>query len=416
MIISSKRGFSRNIYILTIAAAIVVAFTSFFSNETRALVFLLAIILDTYVNKTAIKSKPLQCLIVFYLISFFYVFALSRGHFSEIRNILLPYPMMLMCFWVAPELTKLSIKEAKFIWFVFLICLVENLIVTTIIGQVDPRAVRNSFQADESELDIILMQTYSRLGVLSYQASHLLPLVCTTLVVIACEISLMRRKFVALFIAFLAVYAMYLMTITTALLLGVICMVAIFLFYFSKGNVRRFFVLFSLLAVLLLVTGGLTSLLFSSSQGGNSEIAEKLNDVAESIVSGKGQGQVEGRELEYNKTTNAIFRNPIFGGANGPEDTGQHALFFDYWAYYGVFCLFLFVGWWKEVKRMKRMLNKKRWNAYLICLLPIVMLCFLKGPVFLPYYVLATTVIIRVAFIANESEPSQAQSRLSIRI
>lgn len=395
----------RHIYILSITAAIIAAFTSFFSNEVKMAFFLFAIVMDTLVNKNAFSSKPLKLLLVFFVISFFYVFVLGRGHFSEIRNILLAYPMMLMCFWIAPGLTKLNSKEVSFIWGAFFLCLVETLIATTFIGQVDPLAVRYSFSNAEAGNEA-LAHAYSRMGMLSYQSSHLLSVLCSFLVVLAFKVKPLWKKLIVLFIALLAVYVMYLMTITTALLLGLLCMVAVAVFLFSKGNIRAFVVWFTVLTVLLLVTGGLTNILFSSSRGENYEIAEKLNDLAFSIESGSSQGQVAGREIEYNKTWDAIIRNPIFGGANGPEDTGQHALLFDYWAYYGIFSLVLFVAWWKEVKRMKSILGRKKWILYLICVLPIFLLCFFKGPAFLPYYILVTIVILRLGFLSLGSKPS----------
>lgn len=397
----------RNLYVLSVTAAIIAAFTSFFPNEVKAMLFLLVIVMDSSVNKSTIKSKPLQLLLIFYFISFVYVFILGRGHFSEIRNILLPYPMMLMCFWIAPGLMKLNVKEAKFIWYVFLFCLVENLIATAFIAQVDPWAVRYIFKGIEGEADEMMSMSYSRLGMMSYAASHMLSLVCSLLVVVAIVVKKVWIKILVLATALLAVYVMYLTTITTTLLLGILCMAAVAVLYFTKGSMRWFIVLFSFIFLLLWTSGGLTSLLFSSSQGENYELSAKLNDVAESIQSGKVQGQVASRENENVKTWNAILRNPIFGGADGPDDAGQHAMVFDYWAYYGVFCLLLFWGWWKEVKRMKRRLNNKMWNAYLICLLPIFLVCFIKGPIFLPNYILATTIILRVGFLAIETEKPQ---------
>lgn len=397
----------RNLYVLSVTAAIIAAFTSFFPNEVKAMLFLLAIVMDSSVNKSTIKSKPLRLLLIFYFISFVYVFILGRGHFSEIRNVLLPYPMMLMCFWIAPGLMKLNWKEAKFIWYAFLLCLVENLIATFIIGQIDPFAVRFAFSGNNVEADNIVTRAYSRIGMISYQSAHILSLVSTFLVVVSFEIKKIRKKIIALLIALLAVYIMYVATITTALLLGVLSMVTAAVYYFSKGNMNRAIVLFSVLVILLLMTGGLTSLLSSSSKGDNYEIAAKLNDVAESLETGKSQGQVSGRESEYDKTWAAIAKNPIIGGAEGPDDTGQHALLFDFWAYYGIFSLLLFVGWWKEVKRMKIILNRKKWFAYIICLMPIMLVCILKGPTFLPYYVLASIVILRVGFLSMDTVAMQ---------
>lgn len=400
---------TRRLYVFSIAAAIVAAFSSFFSNEVKAAFFLFAIVMDMVVNKDALNSRPLKLLLVFYFISFLYVFGLGRGHFCEIRNILLPYPMMLMCFCIAPGLMKLKVSEAKLIWLIFFMCFAENIIATVFIGQVDPWAVRYIFKGFEDEANTMMARSYSRIGMLSYSTAHILALLCPLLVVVAFQVEKNWKKIIVLFIDALAVYVMYLTTITTALMLGLLFMVAIAVFFLSKGNARRFILLYSVFALLLLETGGLTNLLFRSSQGENYEIAAKLNDVAESIETGRVQGQVASRENEYNLTWDAISRNPILGGAKGPEDTGQHALVFDYWAYYGFFSLFLFIAWWKEVKRMKSKLTRKMWNAYLICIFPIILMCFLKGPIFLPNYIFATIVILRVGFLAIASE----QSRIS---
>lgn len=403
----------RNIYLLSVAVAIIAAFTSFFPNEIKAILFLIAIIMDSYVNKGSGNSTPLKLLFLFYIVSFFYVFVLQRGHFSELRNVLLSYPLMLMCFWIAPGLMKLNRKEAKFICYVFLICLIENLIVTAIIGRTSPWVIRYYFSGVEGDIDAVFAKAYSRQGLLSYQSAHQLSLLGCFLIVLFFEEKKSLRKILVLLIAFLSVYVMYLMTITTALLFGVLFMVAVAAFYSSNGNMKRFIFSFSTFAILVLATGGLTDLLQSSSKGGNYEISDKLNDVAETIKSGESQGQVAGRESMYDLTWNAIARNPILGGAEGPAGTGQHTLFFDYWAYYGVFSLLLFVGWWKEVKRMKKRLDRKKWVTYLLCLAPIVLLCFFKGPVFLQDYILSTIVVLRVGFISIE--PEQKQPRISLK-
>ena len=101
-----KRDLTRKIYVLSVAAAIISVFSSFFSNEVKIMLLLLAIVMDIMVNGSSVKGKPLNYLIFFYAISFFYVFLLGRGHFSEIRNILLSYPLMFMCFWIAPGLLR----------------------------------------------------------------------------------------------------------------------------------------------------------------------------------------------------------------------------------------------------------------------------------------------------------------------
>lgn len=399
---------SRKLYILSISLAIIAAFTPFFPNEMKVVLFLFAIIMDLAVNKnTLINSRPLHLLIIFYFISFFYVFVLGRGHFVALRNISLSYPMMLMCFWIAPGLLNLKKKEAKFIWIVFFLCLAENIVVTTIIGQTNPLILRYYFTKTENDLDIMEGQAYSRLGLLPYSSAHILASLCPFLVVKVFEVNKVWKKIALLFIAVLSIYLLYLVTVTTSLLLGLIFMAAVVVYHFTKGNTKSFIVWFSILAVVLLATGGLTGLLSSGSKGGNYEIAEKLNDLSETIVTGEGQGQVAARENIYDITWSAIAKNPFFGGAEGPDDTGQHSLFLDYWAYYGIFCLFLFIGWWKEVKRLKKILDEKRWMSYLLCLIPIILLCFLKGPVFLPNYVLATIVILRVGFLSDKSEVSQ---------
>ncbi len=401
----------RKTYVLSIIAAIIAAFTSFFSNEVNALLFFFVIVMDTLVYKKALNSRPLMLLLLFYAVSFFYVFGLGKGHFNEMRNILLSYSTMLMCFWIAPGLVKLKKEELKFIWIVFLLCLVENLVATAIIGEIDPMAMRAIFSNDEGQAESVLAQTYSRLGFLSYQSAHILSLLSALLFAMFFEFKGFWKKIILVAISVLIIYVLYSMTVTTALLTGMACIMAVTIFYLNKGDRKKTVVWIVVMTGLLLLTGSITDLLLSGSQGTNYEISEKLGDVAGTLESGTAQGQVAGRGDEYSKTFDAIWRNPIFGGARGPEDTGQHTLVFDLWAYYGFFSLLLFVGWISEIKRMKYILCRKHWYAYLICLLPITVMCFLKGHVFLPNYILATIVLLRIGFLVINNEASDLRVR-----
>lgn len=395
-----ENSFKHKLYVLSVAAMAFIQFTSFLPNEVRLLSLLVVCLFCIIEHGKIPGGKPLGLLLAFFSISFFYVYLLGQGHFVELRNIALPYATMFTCTLIAPSILRLSNKDIKIIYYTFLIGLLVTLAATAVIVQFDPNAVRTlGFGNAEGESEKALADIYSRVGMISYTMGHILPTVACVLAVQAME---SKKKLIKVFlwvVILFSVYVMYSATITTALLSSVMSILLIIVYNISKGNPRRFIVLSLLAVVLLLMTGGLTGLLTEASQGSNNAINEKLKDIVSSIQEGSASGQLEGREDHWKITFNAIQKNPIFGGASGPNDTGQHILFFDYWAWYGIFSLLLFFSWWGEIKRMKRVLSKNMWGKYLLCLLPVLLMVLTKGPHFLPAYFFVTLLISRVGFM-----------------
>ena len=393
-------AFSHKLFVLFIAAIAFIQFTSFLPNEVRLLSLLIVCFFCIIDRRITQGSKNVGMLLFFFAISFFYVFLLGRGHFNELRNIALPYTMMFTCMFIAPHILRLNSKEINIIYYTFGIGLLITLIATVVIVRINPNAVRTlGFGNAEGEAENALASFYSRAGLITYSMAHILPTIACALTVQAIELQKKYKKIVFGIIVLLTLYVMYSATITTALLVSVLSILLIFTYDMAKGNTRRFVVLSVTAVVLVFATGGLTGLLTEALQGSNNAINEKFQDIITSIESGRATGQLEGREDHWQLTFDAISKDPFFGGASGPTDTGRHILFFDYWAWYGFFCLLLFVSWWREVKSLKRILNKEMWGKYLLCLLPVIIMVFSKGPHFLPAYFFVTLLVLRVCFM-----------------
>jgi hypothetical protein len=386
--------------VLSVAAMVFIQFTSFLSNEIRLLSLLVVCLFYTLDKGKKPRNKHVVFLLAFFAITFFYVYFLEKGHFTELRNIALPYTMMFACMFVAPSIIHFNSKDINIIYYTLGIGLLITLLATTTIVQINPNAVRTiGFGNAEGESENALADMYSRMGMITYSMAHILPVIVCVLTLQAIDASKKIVKILFGLVIFFAIYVMYSATIATALLCTVIAILLIIVYIIAKGNTRRFVFLSIIAMVLLFMTGGLIGMLTEALQGSNNAFNEKLQDIIYSIQEGNVTGQLEGREDHWKTTFNAIAKNPLFGGAEGPTDTGRHMLFFDYWAWYGLFSLILFASWWGELKRMKRILSTNLWGKYLLCLLPALIMVLTKGPHFLPAYFFGTLLVLRVGFM-----------------
>lgn len=393
-------SYSHILFVLSLAAVAFIQFTSFCPNEIRLLSLLGVCLLCILDRKTVPISKQVGLMLVFFAITFLYVYFLGRGHFFELRNIALPYTMMLTCMFIAPSILRFDYKDINIVYYIFSFGLIVTLVATAIIVQFDPNAVRTlGFGNAEGESENALADMYSRMGMISYMMGHILPVIVCMLTVKAIE---HHKKIIKIFLWVILVFAMYVMysaTITTALLCSVLFIFLIIIYYIAKGNFSIFILMSFIIGVVLLLSGGMIGLLTEALQGSNNAINEKIQDIILSIQEGGASGQLEGRNDHWKITFDVIMKNPFFGGASGPNDTGLHVLFLDYWAWYGLFSLIMFVAWWSELKKMKKILGKKMWGSYLLCLSPVLIMALTKGPHFLPAYFFATLLILRVGFM-----------------
>lgn len=391
---------SHKLYVLSVAAMAFIQFTSFLPNEMKMLSLLVVCLLRILDKRTIPNSKHVGWLIVFFAITFFYVYLLGKGHFFELRNIALPYATFFSCMFIAPSILYFNHKDIKIIYYTFGVGLLATLAATAVIVQFDPNAVRTlGFGNAEGEAENALADMYSRVGMISYSMAHTLPVVVCALTVQAVESQRKTVKAILGVIIIFALYVMYSATITTALLCSVMFCVLIIVYYIAKGNFRRFVCLSLISGGILIATGGLTGILTEALQGSNNAINEKFLDIISSIQEGGASGQLEGREDHWRITFDAIMKDPLFGGASGPNDTGLHISILDYWAWYGMFSLILFASWWGELKRMKKVLEKKMWGMYLLCLTPVLIMVLTKGPHFLPAYFFISLLILRVSLM-----------------
>lgn len=391
---------SHKLYVLSVAAMAFIQFTSFLPNEMKMLSLLVVCLLRILDQWNIPSSKNLSWLLIFFAITFFYVYVLGKGHFFELRNIALPYVTMFTCMFIAPSIFRFNHKDIDIVYYTFGIGLLVTLAATAVIVQFDPNAVRTlGFGNAEGESENALADMYSRVGMISYTMGHALPVIICMLTVKALESQKKIIKILLWMVIVFAIYVMYSATITTALFCSVVFSILIIVYYIAKGNFRRFIFLSFIAGLLLIATGGLTGLLSEALQGSNNAMNDKIQDIISSIQEGSASGQLEGRGDHWRITLNAISKDPIFGGASNPNDTGLHILFLDYWAWYGMFSIILFASWWGELKRMKKAFEKQMWGKYLLCLSSILIMILTKGPHFLPAYFFVTLVILRVGFM-----------------
>jgi hypothetical protein len=110
----------------------------------------------------------------------------------------------------------------------------------------------------------------------------------------------------------------------------------------------------------------------------NTAIYDKISDINNSMVYGKSEGQLEGREELYNKSLNSFYEYPIFG--NSKVLLGGHSFFIDRLAYFGIvgalpFFLFLYF----TFKNHYDLIPKERKFYYLIGVFAFMILGFSKN-------------------------------------
>lgn len=349
--------------------------------------------------------KSIKLLFIYYFIVIVYSF-LGIGTLNAVsfKGRLFVFINVLFVYCVSYHLRKIDINQIKTIFWAFIILISISVVATTYVGMIDPMALRHyGFGAATNE-EVLYVNQYRLMGMMSYPVAHAMSIVAVGLSVILCYDKNKTIRIVSFILLLLILRLLFVMTITTALLLAVFSSVIVISYYLTKGKLFRTVILsFSLFIVFFFSSISVSLLDFSENR--NADIFYKLNDFFSYAQTGVSSGQIEGREDLYNASLNTFLSNPLFGGGkdNGSRTViGGHSFFLDYLAYYGALALLYFVAWWKEYKYIyKRIAPLLRIN-YIVAFLPALLLFILKAEsvcTALPFF---TLIFLQAVFIYED--------------
>ena len=337
-------------------------------------------------------SKSVKLLLFFFVVVIVYsVFGYGKLNSKTLLTQFFAIIQILSAFLISNYVrTSINDSQVKFFLAVFIIAITYSVLTTTYIGHINPMAVREYGFGDVGEEDINEASFYHSLGMMSYSLAHAMSVVAMGLSSIVCFASNKLLRFFSLFLLFFIIRLLFLMTITTALLLTCIGVSLVFVTYLFKGRI-----LISLPVVILIITivfhTSLPASVLNFSQDNNEVISDKLVDVLSYIETGKGEEQSDTRLELYGNSLSTFLGNPILGCGkdNGSRTViGEHSLLFDNLAYYGLFALLLFVAWWNEFKKTSELLSDGLKVSYYYSIIPVFGLVTLKGEavcIWLPY-------------------------------
>ena len=357
--------------------------TSLIGGVVSAVVYLVTVLSILY--KDGLKpfhGKPLLLLLLFYIVVIIYS-AFGRGTLNSLsfKTELYAVISILSCFIFSFHLRKFKTDEIRVLFYVFLVCILFSVIATTYVGFINPMAIRQyGFGSlDESEMSEAMM--YQSLGMMSYSLAHSMSVVAMGLCAIICYSHKRWLKIFAFVFLLLVFRLLFIMTITTALVLTCIGVSLIFATYLSRGRVVLAISLV-ILFVAVFFFAGFASLFLDFSQGVNMNISAKLTDLFSYIETGAGEGQLGYRQELYSASFNTFLHNPLFGWGidNGSRRViGEHSFVLDYLAYYGLFAILFFAAWWKGFQIAGSNLSKRLRTSYYFSFIPVVGLLSLKG-------------------------------------
>lgn len=404
-----------NLFKLAVALSIVASFSTIPPNEFKLALYVLSFLITFFVFKglPMRNYKPLNLLFVFFIVEVLWKM-LGYGQLGNINSIVLNYTSMFTCAILASGLFYLSHKQLKELFILIFLLLIESIVATIILSYLMPSGIVRYAINVEHMGEIDINENIFRTGLVSYPLAHVWCAVLVSCLVFFFESKRKVTKLFFLIIAFAIGYVLFHNTITTSLLVGVMCCGIVLVYYFSKGNFRVFFTL-SFFIVLL----GISSSSFISDvvvnmadNTDNTQIAGKFMAISENIEGDDSDdNQVNRRGNAYAKSWNAFLKNPLLGlaekhdkrGAINPA--GDHSTVPDMLAYYGIFSFFLFSSWWTEIKRIRMALTRKLKFSFLICAFSIILMAFLKGGFHVTYMVF-TFLVLKIIFMYMETQKS----------
>lgn len=369
-----------------IFAVIVACFMTFLPQLLSYLFISFSLFVAFIISEKKYVSRALLMLLLFFSISVIY-HEFGFGHFDNYKEILYTYTVTLTSLFLSTKIGQLSRRRINLLFVVFVICFCIGLIYTIYVGLIDPMVVRSAFSDNTGEL---------KRGIFSYSIMHVLP--CISVFFTCC--CLYFRQFILKLLfgvfALLSVFALARLVITTSLLTSILAIVLMVCYYYSAAKVSRtLFVLVTLGMIFLIVAPILLNSWIETTD--NIELATKIESLMDTASSGEAEGQVEGRQTRYLKSIVNIEN--VLLGLTSRNNTGNHSFFLDMWAFYGILSLLFFVSWYQAISYiLNKMNNKFNKSAYMISLLPILLLVFLKSMVFWVSYFVMSLVILPLCF------------------
>lgn len=366
-------------------------------------------------GKRLFKRKSIQTLFLFYIVVVIYsIFGLGTLDANSFRTQMFAFISMLFAFCASYHLKNIDNNQLRSLLIVFIIALSISVVATTYVGFLDPMALREYGFGNAVGNEMSEAAKYRSMGMMSYSVAHAMSVASVGLSVLICYEEKKWVKIISLVLLLLIVRLLFVMTITTALLLAVIGSVVIIASYLSKGKFIRT-VLFALLLFVAFFLTGISAFFLDFSESSNTQIFSKLEDFFSFVQTGTSSGQLEGREGLYSTSINSFLSNPIFGGAKDDgsrTSIGQHSFFMDYLAYYGLFALLFFIAWWKEFKMCINKIDRKFRNSYILSFIPAIALVILKAETVCSVLPFMTLIFIQVVFLY---ENSNKEDHINIR-
>lgn len=401
------------LFTLAVALSIVASFSTIPPNVLKLAMYVLSLLITLYVFKGSPMRnyKPLILLFVFFIVELLWKM-MGYGHLGNTNSIVLNYTSMFTCAILASGLFYLSHIQLKGLFILIILLLIESIVATILLSYLMPSGiVRYAIDAERMG-EIGINENIFRTGLVSYPLAHIWCAVLVSCLVFSFESKRKVTKLFFLLLAFAIAYVLFHNTITTSLLVGVICCGIVIVYYLSRGNLRAFFTLSFLIVFLGLSSSSFISNVVANMANNtkNTQITKKFMAISENIEGDDSDdNQVSRRGNAYAKSWKAFFRNPLLGlaekhdkpGAINPA--GDHSTVPDMLAYYGVFSFFLFASWWTEIKRIRRGLTGKLRFSFLICAFSIILMAFLKGG-FHVTYMLFTFLVLKIIFMYMETQ------------
>lgn len=366
-----------------IALSIAAECTSLVTPIISALVFTITIVLIFL--RDGIKpfwSRSVALFLSFAAIVILYS-AFEKGTLSNetLRMRLFSFVSIFSVFIISNHIKTLNNGQVRSLMVVSIVALLFSVVGTTFVSFINPMAIRMYGFGEVEGFEIDIASRYRAMGMMSYPLAHAMPMVAMAFSVLFCFSKNKYLKILSLVILVLILRLLFIMTITTALLLTVIGVTLVFASYFSRGRtVVALFIVVGILALFFLT--GISSIFLDFSNRTNVDIAAKLTDTFTAVQTGIGEGQFGYRIELYKASFRTFLSNPLFGWGsdNGSRRfIGEHSYVLDYLAYYGLFALLLFGSWWNEYKSLKSHLSRSLLNYYYYTFIPMGGMVVLKA-------------------------------------
>lgn len=365
------------------ALSILVACTSVGSALITAAIFMITVVMILFKhNFKPLRSRSVALYLSFVAIAVFYA-GFGKGTLSStsFRMRTFTFIYMISVFVMSYYLKTLNSKQTAGLMKVAFVALLFSIIGTTAVSFIDPMAVRIYGFGEMEDVDFEIANRYHSMGMMGYSLAHAFSVVAVGLSVLVFRAPQKWLKIISAVLLALTIRLLFIMTITTALLLAVIGIAIVFANYFSKGRVVITISL-TVAALVIFFLAGFATIFLDFSSNLNAEITKKLVDLFSFAETGVASGQAGYREELYMASFKTFLSNPLFGWGsdNGSRQfIGEHSYVLDYLAYYGVFASLLFISWYREYFCFKPILSKRLRSDYIISFIPVAGLCAMKG-------------------------------------